>query len=482
MAESVLRKDFLWGGAVAANQCEGAWNVDGKGISVSDICTGGKYGQSKMITPVLDENNFYPSREGVQHYYRFKEDIRLFAEMGFKVFRFSINWTRIFPNGDETEPNEAGLKHYDEVIDECLKYGIEPLITISHYEVPFGLTKKCNSWVSRDMIQYFLNYCRAIFTRYKGKVKYWLTFNEINSSIAPMGALLNQGILNDLENPTVFMEQPDIPQQRYQGLHHMFVASALAVKMAKEIDPNYKVGNMMIYSASYPLTCNPDDILANQDYNRIYNYFCTDVQAKGKYPYYMKKFFADNDITIAKEPGDDEILKEGTVDFVTFSYYMSCCQTANPNAKSGEGNILGGVSNPYLEASDWGWQIDPKGLRYALKDLYDRYELPLMVVENGLGAKDEIEEDGSINDDYRIDYLRKNIIEMKEAVKDGVDLMGYTPWGCIDLVSASTGEYAKRYGFIYVRRYDDGTGDLARLKKKSFDWYKEVIASNGENL
>ena len=482
MSESVFRKDFLWGGAVAANQCEGAWDVDGKGISVSDICTGGKFGQSKMITPVLDENNFYPSREGIQHYYRFKEDIRLFAEMGFKVFRFSINWTRIFPNGDETEPNEAGLKHYDEVIDECLKYGIEPLITISHYEVPFGLTKKCNSWVSRDMIGYFMNYCRAIFTRYKGKVKYWLTFNEINSSIAPMGALLNQGILNDLENPTVFMDQPDIPQQRYQGLHHMFLASAMAVKLAKEIDPNYKVGNMIIYSASYPLTCNPDDVLVDQDYNRLYNYFCTDVQAKGRYPYFMKNYFKEHGITIKTEPGDDKILQEGTVDFITFSYYMSSCQTADANAESGEGNILGGVNNPYLEASDWGWQIDPKGLRYALKDLYDRYGLPLMVVENGLGAKDEIEEDGSINDDYRIDYLRKHITEMKEAVKDGVDLMGYTPWGCIDLVSASTGEYAKRYGFIYVRRYDDGTGDFARLKKKSFDWYKEVIASNGENL
>lgn len=480
--ESVFRNDFLWGGAVAANQCEGAWNVDGKGISVSDVCTGGKYGQSKMITPVLDEHNFYPSREGVRHYYYFKEDIRLFAEMGFKVFRFSINWTRIFPNGDETEPNEAGLKHYDEVIDECLKYGIEPLITISHYEVPFGLTKKCNSWVSRDMIQYFLNYCRVIFTRYKGKVKYWLTFNEINSSISPIGALLNQGILNDLENPTEFLKQPDIPQQRYQGLHHMFLASALAVKMAKEIDPNYLVGNMIIYSASYPLTCNPKDVLVTQDYNRIYNYFCADVQVKGRYPYYMKKFFADNDIKIITEPGDDKILEEGTVDFLTFSYYMSSCQTADPNLENGEGNILGGVSNPYLESSEWGWQIDPQGICYALKDLYDRYEIPLMVVENGLGAKDEIQEDGTICDDYRIDYLRRHIIEMKEAVKDGVDLMGYTPWGCIDLVSASTGEYEKRYGFIYVRRYDDGTGDFARLKKKSFDWYKEVIASNGENL
>ena len=257
---TIFRKDFLWGGATAANQCEGAWDEDGKGVSVSDICTGGKYGQSKMITPVLDEGNFYPSREAIRHYRYFKEDIRLFAEMGFKVYRFSIAWTRIFPNGDEKEPNEAGLRHYEEVIDECLKYKIEPLITISHYEVPFGLTKKCNSWVSREMIGYYMNYCRTLFERYKGKVKYWLTFNEINSSVVPTGALLNQGILNELEKPTVFLDQPDIPQQRFQGLHHMFVASAMAVKLAHEIDPAYRVGNMIIYASSYPLTPKPEDV------------------------------------------------------------------------------------------------------------------------------------------------------------------------------------------------------------------------------
>lgn len=477
----VLSENFLWGGATAANQCEGAWDRDGKGVSVSDICTGGKFGQSKRITPVMEEGTFYPSHQAIEHYDRFREDIALFAEMGFKCYRFSIAWTRIFPNGDEAEPNEAGLRHYEEVIEECLKYGIEPLITISHYEVPFGLTKKCNAWVSRDMIGYFLNYCRAIFTRYKGKVKYWLTFNEINSASEPMGALLNQGILNDLEHPTVFMQQPDIPQQRYQGLHHMLVASALAVKLAHEIDPDYRVGNMMIYSASYPLTCNPDDVLAAQQYNRRYNYYCTDVQARGAYPAFAKRMLEQMGVTLDIQPGDTEILKEGTVDFITFSYYMSTCQTAQPMERS-EGNILGGVNNPYLKASDWGWQIDPKGLRYALNDLYDRYGLPLMVVENGLGAKDEIAADGSINDDYRIDYLRQHIEQMKEAVQDGVDLMGYTPWGCIDLVSASTGEYAKRYGMIYVRRYDDGTGDFARLKKKSFYWYQKVIATNGEDL
>jgi len=477
-----FRPDFLWGGATAANQCEGAWDEDGKGVSCSDICTGGKYGQSKMITPVLQEGTFYPSREAVDHYHRFKEDIALFAEMGFKVYRFSINWTRIFPNGDEAEPNEAGLKHYEEVIDECLKYGIEPLITISHYEVPFGLTQKCNAWVSRDMIGYFMNYCRAIFERYKGKVKYYLTFNEINCATAATGALLSQGILNDLKDPIAFMEQPDNPQQRYQGLHHQFIASAKAVQLAHEIDPSVKVGNMMICGTAYPLTCNPDDVLKAQQFNRVMNYFCSDVQCRGAYPTYMNRYFAEHGITIEKQPGDDEILRAGTVDFLSFSYYMSSCQTTDHSKQSGEGNIIGGVPNPYLETSDWGWQIDPKGLRFSLNELYDRYQMPLMVVENGLGAKDTIEEDGSINDDYRIDYLRQHIQQMAEAVKDGVDLMGYTPWGCIDLVSASTGEYAKRYGFIYVERYDDGTGDFSRRKKKSFDWYKKVIATNGEDL
>ena len=430
---------FLWGGATAANQCEGAWNEDGKGVSVSDICTGGKFGQSKRITPVLEEGTFYPSHEGIRHYEKFREDIELFAEMGFKCYRFSIAWTRIFPNGDEKEPNEAGLRHYEEVIDECLKYGIEPIITISHYEVPFGLTKKCNAWVSREMIDYYLNYCRAIFERYKGKVKYWLTFNEINSS-------------------------------------------ALAVKMAHEIDPEYKVGNMMIYAASYPLTCNPKDVLVCQKYNRLYNYYCADVQAYGAYPAYADSLLKEMGVVLEKEAGDEEILKNGTVDFITFSYYMSSCQTADSKEKSGEGNILGGVLNPYLKASDWGWQIDPEGLRYALNDLSDRYHLPLMVVENGLGAKDVLEEDQTVNDDYRIDYLRQHIEQMKLAVEDGADLMGYTPWGCIDLVSASTGEYAKRYGMIYVRRYDDGTGDFARLKKKSFYWYQQVIKTNGGEL
>ena len=475
-----FRKDFLWGGATAANQFEGAWNIDGKGPSCADMCTGGSHTRSKRITREIEEGTFYPSHEAIDFYHRYKEDIALFAEMGFKVFRFSIGWSRIFPNGDDAMPNEAGLQFYDNVINECLRYGIEPLITISHYEVPFALCKKYNGWASREMIDIFSKYCEVIFKRYKGRVKYWLTFNEINSATMPMGGFLSQGILN--EGTTDFNNQVDIPQLRFQGLHHQFVASAKAVQLAHEIDENYQVGCMILYATTYPYTCKPDDVIEAQKKNRIMNYFCGDVQVRGEYPTYMNRYFKENNIEIKVEDGDEEILKNGCVDFYTFSYYMSVCATMDEKALQGNGNILGGATNPYLKASDWGWQIDPKGLSYSLNEIYDRYQIPMMIVENGLGAYDEKEEDGTINDDYRIEYLKAHIEQMKEAVEDGVDLIGYTPWGCIDLVSASTGEMAKRYGFIYVDKYDDGSGDLSRSKKKSFNWYKQVIASNGENL
>lgn len=477
---SVFSDNFLWGGAVAANQCEGAWDVDGKGISASDVCTGGSHTRSKRITRTLEPDTFYPSHEAIDFYHHYKEDIALFAEMGFKVFRFSIAWTRIFPTGMEETPNEEGLAFYDRVIDECRSHNIEPLITISHYEMPYALTEKYNGWSSRECIDLFVRYAKTLFKRYKGKVKYWLTFNEINAGTMPMGGFLSLGILN--EGTTDFTNQVDIPQLRFQGLHHQFVASALAVKAGHEIDPDCKIGCMICHITTYPMTCNPDDILEAQKRNQILNQFCGDVQVRGEYPKFMDRYFKENGLEIKMEPGDLEIIKEGCVDYYTFSYYMSNCASADPYLEKTSGNLMGGAKNPYLEASDWGWQIDPKGLRYTLNELYGRYEIPLMVVENGLGAYDKKEEDGSIQDDYRISYLKKHIEQMREAVADGVDLMGYTPWGCIDLVSASTGEMAKRYGFIYVEKYDDGTGDLSRKKKKSFDWYKNVIETNGEVL
>ncbi|MGX8708856.1 MAG: glycoside hydrolase family 1 protein [bacterium] len=477
---SVFRKDFLWGGACAANQFEGAWNVDGKGPSVPDMCTNGTLTTPKRVTGAIRPDAFYPSHEAIDFYHRYEEDIALFAEMGFKTFRTSINWTRIFPTGTEKEPNEKGLEFYDRVFDCCKNHGIEPLVTISHYELPYALVEKYNGWESRELVGFFMNYCRAIFKRYQGKVKYWLTFNEINAGTMPFGALVSTGTVKGYEGPMTGL--PDKPQERFQALHHQLVASAMAVRYAHENYPDYKMGNMICFITSYPFTCDPADILANQQAMRITNWYCSDVQVRGEYPPYAKRFWAENGITLKMEPGDEQLLKEGVVDFYTLSYYMSNCITTHKDAAQSDGNIASGYKNPYLKASDWGWQIDPMGLRYSLNEIYDRYRIPVMVVENGLGAKDVLEPDGSVHDSYRINYLREHIIQMAEAVKDGVDLMGYTPWGCIDLVSASTGEMAKRYGFIYVDKYDDGTGDLSRRRKDSFFWYKKVIETNGEEL
>ena len=486
-------KGFFWGGAVAANQVEGAWNVDGKGPSVADVAT------YKPNTDVKDykshvamddahiaaamadpDDTYYPKRRGIDFYHHYKEDLKLFAEMGFTMLRVSIAWTRIFPTGMEAEPNEKGLAFYDKVFDCCKQHGIEPLVTISHYELPYALVEKYNGWESRELIGFYMNYCKAIFERYKDKVKYWLTFNEINCGTMPMGAILETGTIKGFEGSTA--DVPDNKQERFQALHHQFVASAEAVKYAHANYPQFKMGNMICFITSYPLTCDPADVVANQQKMQITNWFCSDVQVRGEYPSYMKRYFAENNITIRQQPKDAAILKAGTVDFYTFSYYMSNCITTHKDAEDVGGNIVAGKKNPYLKSSDWGWQIDPKGLRYTLNEIYDRYHIPLMVVENGLGAYDVKGEDGKVHDDYRIDYLRQHIEQMAEAVKDGVDLMGYTPWGCIDVVSFTTGELRKRYGFIYVDRNDDGSGTGNRYKKKSFNWYKQVIATNGEDL
>ena len=474
-------KNFLWGGAVAANQCEGAWDVDGKGPSTSDMCTNGSHTTPKRVTTKIEPGTLYPSHEAIDFYHHYEEDIALFAEMGFKCFRTSINWTRIFPTGMESQPNEKGLEFYDKVFDCCKKHGIEPLVTISHYELPYALVEKCNGWEGREVIGYFETYCKVIFERYKDKVKYWLTFNEINSGTMPFGAVLSTGTVKGYSGPVT--EVPNDMQARYQALHHQFVASARVVKYAHEHYPQFKLGNMICFGAAYPYTCSPDDMLEAQHQMRNMNWYCSDVQVKGEYPYYAKAFWKRNGIAIKMEPGDLEELKQGTVDFYTFSYYMSNCVGVSRDAASVEGNIAQGLQNPYLKASEWGWQIDPKGLRWALNEIYDRYRIPIMIVENGLGARDERAGDGKFHDSCRIDYLRQHIEQMKLAVEeDGVDLIGYTPWGCIDLVSASTGEMAKRYGFIYVNKFDDGTGDLSRERKDSFYWYKKVIATNGEDL
>ena len=476
----MLRKDFLWGGATAANQYEGAWDIDGKGDNIPDHCTSGSKDNPKRITIGFKDNTLYPSREATDFYHHYKEDIALAKEMGFNVFRMSINWSRIYPNGDDEMPNEKGLEFYDQVFDELNKNGIEPLVTISHYEMPYSMVKKYNGWYSRELINIFMNYVRTIFNRYQNKVKLWLTFNEINSGVLPAGSALSLGTIKNYEG-TMF-DIKDDKQIRYQAIHHQLLASALTVKLAHEKYPNFKVGCMDIYATTYPFTCNPKDILEAQKENRVMNYMLADVQVRGYYPSYSKRFFKENNINIIKEKEDDQILLNGKADFYSFSYYMSTCASIDNNKEKSAGNVTGGVKNPYLKESEWGWQIDPEGLRYSLNEIYDRYQIPLMIVENGLGAKDVLEKDGTIHDTYRINYLREHIKAMKQAVDDGVDLIGYTPWGWIDLISASTGEMAKRYGFVYIKKYDDGTGDLSRIKKDSFYWYKKAIKSNGEDL
>ena len=463
-------ENFLWGGATAANQFEGAYNEDGKGLSIQDVMPRGIKG-----APTEEPTEDNMKLVGIDFYHRYKEDIKLFAEMGFKTFRLSIAWSRIFPNGDDKEPNEKGLEFYDKVFDELAKYGIEPLVTLSHYETPLALAKNYDGWVDRRVIGFFENYVRTVFTRYKDKVKYWLTFNEINSALH--FPLMSAGIWTPKEKLS--------KQDLYQAMHHELVASALAVKIGHEINPEFKIGCMILGVPNYPLTPMPSDVLKAMEQDRG-NLFFADIHARGEYPKYMNRYFKENNIEIKFEEGDKEILKN-TVDFISFSYYMSSCATADPEKnKAGKGNLIAGVPNPYLKASDWGWQIDPEGLRYILNFFYDRYQKPLFIVENGLGAVDELitDENGNktVNDDYRINYLNDHLVQVAEAIEDGVELMGYTTWGCIDLVSASTAELRKRYGFIYVDRNDDGKGTLERYKKKSFDWYKEVIATNGGSL
>lgn len=470
-------KNFLWGGATAANQCEGGFDQGGRGLANVDVIPTGKdrraviTGKREMLA--FEEGYFYPAKEAIDMYHHFKEDIALFAEMGFKTYRLSIAWSRIFPKGDEETPNEEGLRFYEELFLECRKYQIEPLVTITHFDCPIHLIKEYGGWRNRKMIAFYENLCRAIFTRYKGLVKYWLTFNEINMILhAPF---LGAGL--------TFAEGENEEQIKYQAAHHELVASALATKIAHEIDPENKVGCMLAAASYYPYSCNPKDVWESKKSDRG-NYFFIDVQSRGEYPNYGLKMLAEKGITLERTAEDAALLKAHTVDFISFSYYASrVAASEDSGVEKTEGNLFPTIKNPYLEASEWGWQIDPLGLRITMNDLYDRYQKPLFIVENGLGAVDTPNEDGKINDVYRIDYLRAHIAAMKEAIdQDGVELLGYTSWGCIDLVSAGTGEMKKRYGYIYVDRDNEGNGTLARSKKQSFYWYKKVIASNGEDL
>lgn len=489
----MFSKDFLWGGATAANQYEGGFREDGKGISTSDCSTRGSRTKMRAITFQTPEGEVkdtmyyraevpegsvigvfdgydYPSAVASDFYHRYREDIALMGEMGFKTFRLSINWARIYPNGVDEEPNEKGLAFYDRVFDECAKYGIKPLVTLSHYETPIELVNRWGSWIDERNIECFTKYVRTVGQRYKGKVEYWLTFNEINTlQLVPY---MEGGVLKR------------DPQSTANSAKHQLIASAKAVAILHEIDPNNKVGNMISYGYNYANTPHPNDAWKVRLANRESGFFF-DVQARGYYPSYKLIEYKNEGIQFSLSEEEKETLKNGTVDFLSFSYYQSNVVSADPSiARDGKGNMsFHGVKNPYLKVSDWGWSIDPLGLRNALNELWEKYQMPLFVVENGLGAEDVLTEDKQVHDDYRIDYLREHIKAMKAAVEeDGVELLGYTPWGCIDLVSASTGEMHKRYGFVYVDYQDDGTGQGDRYRKDSFYWYQKCIKSNGEDL
>lgn len=478
---SKLPKDFLWGGAFAAHQFEGGWNEGGKGPSVVDVMTAGAHGITREITEDIMPDKFYPNHEAIDFYHRYKEDIALLAGMGIKCLRTSIAWTRIFPKGDELIPNEEGLKFYDDLFDELLKHGIEPVITLSHFELPLHLAREYGGFRNRKVVDLFVNFAEVCFKRYKNKVKYWMTFNEINNQM-------------DTDNPLFFWtnsgvtvkEGEDSKAVLYKVAHNELLASAKAVIKGHEINPEFKIGCMVSHVPIYPYSCNPDDIMAAEEAMRQ-RFFFLDVHVRGHYPRYALKEFERQGYDIGMEEGDSEILKAGVVDYIGFSYYMSTVVKADVhNDNTGDvvnGALQNSVENPYIKASDWGWPIDPVGLRYTLNRIYDRYELPMFIVENGFGAIDTVEEDRKIHDSYRIDYLAKHIEEIEKAVNyDGVELIGYTPWGIIDLVSFTTGEMKKRYGMIYVDRDNEGNGSMKRLCKDSYFWYKEVIESNGENL
>ncbi|MFM2620672.1 6-phospho-beta-glucosidase [Vibrio owensii] len=475
MSKSVFPENFLWGGAIAANQSEGGYREGGKGLTTVDMIP---YGENRMPIKLglvdsveLSDEEFYPSHQAIDFYHRYKEDIALLSEMGFKTFRMSIAWSRIFPKGDEREPNQAGIDFYRSVFEECHKYGIEPLVTLCHFDVPMHLVNEYGSWRNRKMISFFERYARTCFEAFDGLVKYWLTFNEIN--ILLHSPFSGAGLL--------FQEGENRDQVKYQAAHHELVASALVTKIAHEINPENQVGCMLAGGNFYPYSCKPEDVFTAMQKDRE-NLFFIDVQSRGYYPSYAQKVFDEKGVKLEILEEDYETLKH-TVDFISFSYYASRCASAEMNANNtSEANVVKSIRNPHLLASDWGWVIDPLGLRITMNTLYDRYQKPLFLVENGLGAKDVPDENGEVQDDYRIDYLRQHVEAMADAITDGVPLMGFTPWGCIDLVAASTGEMSKRYGFIYVDRDNLGNGTLNRTPKKSFHWYKRVIASNGTEL
>jgi len=471
---SYFPKNFLWGGAIASFQAEGAYLEFGKGLTVYDtmLCVKNRLEIAIENDFKIVEGKYYPSHRGIDFYHRYKSDIKLLKELGLKCFRFSISWPRIFPSGEEAEPNENGLRFYDEVIEALLECGIEPIITILHYEIPLALVRKYGGFRDRKLVDLYEKYAIVLFERYRSKVKYWMTINEINIvRVCPLDAGM---IIRKDENELAAI---------YQASHHLFLASAKAVIAGKRINPEFKIGIMLGYEPAYPKNCNPESILYAEKCEREMLFY-SDVPIYGKYPKQMLDFLKKNEIDLVTDENDEELLKNGKVDYLAISYYSSCvCSNLKEDIKSlKRGNILFGITNPYLEENDWGWTIDPTGIRISLNRLFDKYQLPIFIVENGLGHEDIPDVSGFVNDDYRIEYVQNHLRQVALAIEDGVEVMGYLAWAPIDLVSAASGEMSKRYGFIYVDCDNNGVGTFERAKKKSFYWYKKVISSNGKDL
>lgn len=473
--------DFLWGGAIAANQAEGAYDQGGKGLCVADLLKVQDQGDLKKKSnkettmadiefALQDKEGYYPKRYGIDFYHTYKEDVKLLSGMGLNTFRTSISWARIFPNGDDETPNEEGLKFYDDLFDEMLKYGMEPLVTLSHYEMPLHIATEYNGWYSRKTIDMFVKYAETVFKRYKNKVKYWITVNQIN--------LIHHESFNHLGIPADRVD--NLWEAKFQGIHNECTACAMASRIGHEINPDFQIGMMVYDGLSEPLTCSPEDVFATMKRNQM-EYFFSDLLLRGEYPGYAIRFFTEKGFHLDIREEDEKVLKEHTADFLAISYYYTICSSADSMKNYGV-NEDGAIMNPYLDASEWGWSIDPLGMRTVLNYYYDRYQKPIIIAENGFGTFDNVEEDGSIHDERRIAYLREHIRAMKEAIKDGVNVIGYYPWGPIDIISCSSSEMTKRYGFIYVDQDDYGRGSKKRSKKDSYEWYTRVISSNGSEL
>lgn len=472
-----MRKDFLWGGSIAAHQCEGAWNEDGKGLAIMDLVTSGSHEFPREIGKSIEEGKYYPSHKGIDFYHRYKEDIALFAQMGFKSLRISIDWSRIYPTGVEKEPNQKGIQYYIDVVDELIAHRIEPIVTLYHFEMPYYLVQKYGSWTNRCVIDFYLKYCETMFYALKGKVKYWVTFNEMNH-IDP--ATEASDIFTYIIAGLKFSEL-ELPAQTLATVgYHMTVAGVKAVELGHRIDPKNQIGCVFGLQPVYAYNCKPRN--AFQAFKEMYrDFYQVDAMCNGYFPKYKLKEYENMGIVLEGIEADREAFQNGVIDFIGVNYYSS--SVGHHDEDNGSETLFGGVQNPYLNQSEWGWSIDPEGLRYLLNSVYHMYGKPIIITENGLGAIDELKDDLTVEDGYRIEYLKQHLQQLKLAVEeDHVECFGYLMWGPIDLVSATTGEMKKRYGFIYVDQNDDGSGTGKRYRKKSFDWFRNVIETNGEQM